>query len=218
MMGRMSLSDADRERQTAFRRRIWDRDAAGYDRQIGMCERRILGAEHRAWAAAQAEGEVLEVAIGTGLNLPLYAENTRITGIDISPEMLAIARARAADLGLDVVLEEGDAHRLALADASFDTVVCTLSLCNIPDTDLALAEMHRVLRPGGRLVLVDHVRSTSRPLLWLQKLIEIGSLRFLGDHMTRRPADQVPAHGFRITHQERFRAGIVERLVAVKDA
>jgi len=214
----MSLSDSDREEQNAFRRRIWDRDAAKYDEQIGFCERRILGEGHREWACAHAEGDVLEVAIGTGLNLPHYRADQRVAGIDISGEMLAIARRRATELGRRVELQEGDAHRLPFGDGSFDTVVCTLSLCNIPDTDRALSEMHRVLRPDGRLVLVDHVASTSTPLRWLQKLIEVGSLRFLGDHMTRRPADQLERHGFRITEQERFRAGIVERLVAAKTA
>ena len=214
----MALSDEAREEQNAFRRRIWDRDADRYDDQIGWCERRILGEGHREWACAHAEGNVLEVAIGTGLNLPFYRDELRVVGIDLSPEMLAIARRRAAEIGRTVDLQEGDAHQLSFGDSTFDTVVCTLSLCNIPDVERSLSEMHRVLRPGGRLVLVDHVRSTSRPVLWLQKLIELGSLRFVGDHMTRRPAEQVERHGFRITEQERFRAGTVERLVAVKTA
>lgn len=212
----MALSDDELASQNAFRRRIWDRDADRYDEGIGWCERRVLGLGHREWAAGRARGEVLEVAIGTGLNLPFYDDAHHVVGIDISPEMLDIARRRAAELGRSVDLQVGDAHRLPFGDAAFDTVVCTLSLCNIPDAERALAEMHRVLRPDGRLVLVDHVRSTVRPVVWLQKAIELVSLRFLGDHMTRRPAEQVEAHGFRITDQERFRWGIVERLVAVK--
>ena len=212
----MSMTGDDRAEQNARNRRVWRKHADGYDAQIGWCERRILGEGHREWACSHAQGDVLEVAIGTGLNLPHYDEHLHLTGIDLSPEMLDVARQRAADLGRQVDLQEGDAHQLSFGDSTFDTVVCTLSLCNIPDTELALSEMHRVLRPGGRLVLVDHVRSSSRPLVWLQKLIEVGSLRFVGDHMTRRPAEQVERHGFHINDQERFRAGTVERLVAVK--
>jgi ubiquinone/menaquinone biosynthesis C-methylase UbiE len=115
-----------------------------------------------------------------------------------------------------VDLQQGDAHHLAFADDSFDAVVCTLSLCNIPDPDQALVEMRRVLRPGGHLVLVDHIRSSRRPIYWLQKLIEVVSVRVDGDYMTRRPAENVERLGFDITERERLRQGIVERLVAVK--
>jgi len=76
--------------------------------------------------------------------------------------MLEIARKRADELGVDADLREGDAQQLPFPDTSFDTVVCTLSLCNIPDNRRAIAEMKRVLRPGGRLLLLDHVRASSK--------------------------------------------------------
>jgi hypothetical protein len=78
--------------------------------------------------------------------------------------------------------------------------------------------MRRVLRPGGRLVLVDHVRSTSRLVYWLQKAIEVASVRIDGDHMTRRPADIVEQLDFDLIERDRSRRGIVERLVALKPA
>lgn len=212
---RGSLSDQDREKQNARRRRAWDKQADQYDKRIGWFERRVLGEDNRAWACRRARGDVLEVAIGTGLNLASYAPDVRLTGIDLSPEMLTIARKRAADLGRDVDLREGDAHNLPFDDESFDSVVCTYSLCNIPDIDRAVAEMHRVLKPGGSLILVDHIRSEAKPVLWIQKLIELISVRVEGDYMTRRPFDQVSAHGFEITERDRFRwGGMVERLAA----
>lgn len=213
-MNRSATTQQDE--QNAFRRRAWDKQAQGYDRKIGWCERRILGADNRLWAAEHAQGEVLEVAVGTGLNLPHYDPQLKVTGVDLSPAMLDIARQRATHLGRHVDLQEGDAHHLPFDDASFDTVVCTFSLCNVPDPRQALQEMRRVLRPGGRLVLVDHVRSTSKPLYWLQKAIEIASVRIDGDHMTRRPAAIVEQLGFDIVDRDRFRRGIVERLVALK--
>ena len=161
---------------------------------------------------------MLEVAVGTGLNVPLYEPELALTGVDLSPAMLALARQRAAEAGRQVDLREGDAHRLPFDDASFDTVVCTFSLCNIPDLRGALTEMRRVLRPGGRLVLVDHVASTTRPIYWLQKAIEPISVRIDGDHLTRRPATIVEDLGFDITERDRLRRGIVERVLAVKPA
>lgn len=208
--------DHDREHENARRRRAWSKQASRYDRQIGWWERKLFGEDHRAWACHRATGDVLEVAVGTGLNLPVYGPDVSLIGIDLSPEMLEIARRRAAEIGRDVDLREGDAHELAFDDASFDSVVCTYSLCNIPDTDRALAEMNRVLRDDGRLLLVDHIRSSSTPLRWLQKAIELVTVRFDGDFMTRRPSEKVERHGFRITESDRFARGIVERLVAVK--
>lgn len=212
----MTLSSTERDRQNARRRRAWDQQADRYDRMIGWWERRLLGQDNRPWAAHRARGDVLEVAVGTGLNLPHYGPELNLTGIDLSSAMLDVARQRAAELGRDVELREGDAHHLPFDVASFDTVVCTLSLCNIPDPDRAVGEMRRVLRPGGRLVLVDHVRSTSRPIYWLQKAIEVASVRIDGDRLTRRPADIVERLGFDIVERDRFRRGIVERLVAIR--
>jgi ubiquinone/menaquinone biosynthesis C-methylase UbiE len=108
-------------------RGLWDRYAPRYDRDIGLFERLQFGGG-REWVCARAEGDVLEVAVGTGLNLPHYPDTVRLTGVDFSPAMLDQARRRAAGLGRDVVLIEADAQALPFPDASFDTVVCTLGL------------------------------------------------------------------------------------------
>ncbi|NUT53982.1 MAG: class I SAM-dependent methyltransferase [Saccharothrix sp.] len=195
----------------------WDRYAPRYDRQIRLLERLQFGGG-REWVCTRARGDVLEVAIGTGLNLPHYPPGVRLTGLDLSPAMLDLARARAAELGLDVTLREGDAQALPFPDAAFDTVVCTLGLCGVPDDRAAVAEMHRVLRPGGRLLLLDHVGSHHRPVLFVQRLLEKVTLRMIGDHQTRRPLPLVEAAGFTVRRGERLKLGTVERLVAVKGA
>jgi ubiquinone/menaquinone biosynthesis C-methylase UbiE len=149
------------EDAAARARRLWDRYASRYDREMAFWERILFG-NGRAWVCSWAEGDALEVAVGTGRNLPFYPAGVRLTGVDLSPAMLAIARQRARAIGRQVDLRETDAQALPFADASFDTVVCTLSLCTIPDDRTAVAEMYRVLRPGGRLLLLDHIRSSSR--------------------------------------------------------
>jgi len=196
-------------------RGYWDKQSGGYDREMGFWERRLFG-QHRGWVTARATGDVLEVAVGTGLNLPSYPDDVRLTGVDFSPGMLAIARHRAGELGRTVDLREGDAHALDFPDASFDTVVCTFGLCAIPDERRAVAEMTRVLRPGGRLLLLDHVASSAPPVRALQWLIERISIPVGGEHFRRRPLNQVRALGLDVVERQRFRLGLVERLAARK--
>lgn len=195
--------------------RYWDRKSATYDQEIGVLDRRVFG-DSRQWACSRATGQVLEVAVGTGLNLPHYPASVTLTGLDLSEQMLGLARTRSAELGLDVTLRQGTAHALPFDDASFDTVVCTLGLCAIPDHSAAVAEMVRVLRPGGRLILVDHVAGSSRLVRGLQWLVERITVPMAGEHFLRRPLHLVQAHDLVVEQQERFKLGVVERLVARK--
>ena len=199
----------------ARQQRVWDKAAPGYDKRIAFFERNWF-AGGREWLGERARGRVLEVAIGTGRNLPHYRPDVTITGIEISPAMLAIARQRAADLGRDADLRDGDAEQLPVADGSFDTVVCAFSLCTIPSPAAALAEMRRALAAGGRLLLVDHIASTWPPVRAAQWLVEQATIRSAGEHFTRRQLPLVQAAGFQVVEAERLKAGTVERIHAVK--
>jgi ubiquinone/menaquinone biosynthesis C-methylase UbiE len=132
--------------------------------------------------------------------------------------MLTAAGKRTSDLGLTVDLREAEAEHLPFRDASFDTVVCTLSLCSVADDRAAIAEMHRVLRPGGQLLLLDHVGTTNRVLLALQRLWEQVTLRTIGDYQTRHPLPLVEQAGLVVTDSRRTKLGTVERVRAVKPA
>lgn len=195
--------------------RYWDRKSATYDAEMGVWDRRLFG-DSREWACGQASGEVLEVAVGTGLNLPRYPAEVTLTGLDLSSGMLELARERARALGREVTLRQGNAHELPFAGASFDTVVCTFGLCAIPDPAAAVGEMSRVLRPGGRLILVDHVAGSSFAVRAAQWLVELASVPLAGEHFRRRPLKLVEALGLPIDRRERFKLGLVERLVARK--
>ena len=197
--------------------RYWDKKSRSYDREMRFFDRVLFG-DSRNWACSQARGDVLEVAVGTGLNLDAYPPETRLTGIDLSDEMLEIARNRARDLGREVVLQQGDAHALSFDDATFDTVVCTFGLCAIPDIDLALDEMSRVLLPGGRLILVDHVASSSRVARGVQRALETVTVPMASEHFLRRPLTKVTQRAFTIERAERFKLGLMERIVARRHA
>jgi len=130
--------------------------------------------------------------------------------------MLAIARARAKELGHPVDLRLGDAQALEFDDESFDTVTCTLGFCTIPDTTTAAREAFRVMRPGGVLLMMEHVRSPAPIVRGGQKLLEPLAVRFEADHLLREPLDYLLDVGFEIDDVKRSKWGIVERLRAHK--
>jgi ubiquinone/menaquinone biosynthesis C-methylase UbiE len=209
----MPAADKSRDRW----RRYWDKESATYDKQMQFFLR-FLGPDSREWVCGQAAGETLEVAIGTGLNLPHYAAEVRLTGVDFSPAMLDLARRRAEQLGRPVDLREADANALPFTPAAFDTVVCTYGLCAIPDDSRAVSEMTRVLRPGGLLLLADHVAGTAWPTRSVQRFFELFTVPLQGEHFLRRPLPLVEAEGLDIEHSERSKLGTMERLAARKSA
>jgi ubiquinone/menaquinone biosynthesis C-methylase UbiE len=190
-------------------RKLYDREAGRYDTAIGTVERLFLGGS-REWVCARAGGEVLEIAAGTGRNLPYYPGDVRITGIELSPEMLEISRRRARELGVEADLRPGDAQALDFPDASFDTVVSTLSLCTIPDDAAAVSEAKRVLRPGGRFLLLEHVESPVAPVRLIQKILNPVTTRLQADHLLREPLRHLAREGFEIEELERSKLGLIE--------
>jgi len=204
-----------RPEETERIRRIYEKEAPKFDRSMGRWDR-VLFAGTREWVCSQASGEVLEIAIGTARNLPFYPADVRLTGVELSPPMLEIARKRAEEHGREVELLLGDAEALEFADETFDTVVCTYSLCTIPDDRAAVREAKRVMRPGGKFVLAEHVRSPLGIVKMFEQLIEPIAVRFGGDHLTREPLDLLRAEGFTVEAVERSKLGIVELVTARK--
>ncbi len=189
-------------------RRIYDRRAATAPSAKGDANLR--------WLCGQAEGDTLEIGIGRGRTLPFYPPDVHLTGIELSDVALEIARRRARELGVVATLRQGDAAAVPYPDAHFDTVVFSFVLCTIPDDRRAVAEAVRVLRPGGRLLLVEHVRSPNLILRTIERLVEPITLRRMGDHLLREPLDHLLAEGLEIEVQERRWLGVVERIAARK--
>jgi ubiquinone/menaquinone biosynthesis C-methylase UbiE len=162
----------------------------------------------------RASGRTLEVAVGTGRNLPLYPGDCQITAVDLSPGMLEIARRRAARAGRPVAFARMDAEALAFPDRSFDTVVSTLSTCTFLHPVAALREMSRVCRPGGRILLLEHGRSDREWLgRWQDRTAERHA-RQLGCHWNRRPDDLVQQAGLSVLAARRRLLGIFQALEA----
>jgi ubiquinone/menaquinone biosynthesis C-methylase UbiE len=207
----------DRRPSALRSRRLYDAHAEEYDRSIAAFERLVFG-EHRRWATARATGAVAEVAVGTGLNLPLYDSSVRsVLGIDQSEPMLEVARRRVREHGLGdrVQLRRGDMQRLELPDASVDTVLATYALCSVPDPLAVVVEARRVLSPGGRLVLVEHGVATAWPVRLLEHAAQSLSVRFAADDLLGDPGPLAREAGLELELLERHgRGGLVHRVVA----
>jgi ubiquinone/menaquinone biosynthesis C-methylase UbiE len=197
-------NDAETERI----RRIYDRRTATAPPGRGDANLR--------WLCGKAEGNTLEIGIGRGRTLPFYPPDVRLTGIELSEVAASAAQRRANELGMNATIHQGDARTLPYPDDHFDTVVFSFALCTIPDDRGAVAEAVRVLCPGGRLLLVEHVRSPNSILRIIERLAEPFTLRRMGDHLLREPLDHVLAEGLELEILERSWFGVVERLAARK--
>ncbi len=145
-----------------------------------------------------ARGRVLEIGVGTGLNLDLYTDVDRVDGIEPDPHMLARARRRLP-ARVPVDLHPAGAEALPFGDATFDTVVATWVFCTIPDAEAAAHEIHRVLRPGGRVVFVEHVRAGHGPTHALQRALDPLWQHLAGGcRLTRDPVDLLEGAGLAV--------------------
>jgi len=157
---------------------------------------------YRERVVAGAAGRVLEIGIGSGVNLPLYSRALReVVGLEPSPRLLSMAERGAERADLPVRLLEGSAESIPLDDASVDTVIMTWTLCSIPDAGRALAEVRRVLRPGGRLLFVEHGEAPDAWIRWWQDRLTPMTKRFVGGcHLGRPIRNLIERGGFRIEH------------------
>jgi ubiquinone/menaquinone biosynthesis C-methylase UbiE len=173
----------------------------------GGCSMRTFG-HMRERVVPRARGVVAELGFGSGLNLPYYdsTEVSHLIGIDPDPAMIGIARKRLADFPMRIELIEADAEELPLANGSVDTAVVTYALCTIPDPAGALREIRRILKPGGRLLFIEHERSPepwrSR---WQDRLNSVWGRIAGGCHLTRNPLQLIEDAGFVIGARESAR-------------
>jgi len=165
---------------------------------INLAMKHPLAGKHRAQLLPRAGGNVLEVGIGSGLNAPYYGAHVRaVWGIDPSERLLRMARRRAAEKRFELVC--GSAEHLPLPDRHFDTVVLTWTLCSIPSPSQALAEIRRVLKPGGQLLFVEHgLAPDERVRRWQRRLTPMWSRLAGGCHLDRAVDALIRGAGFRI--------------------
>lgn len=177
--------------------------AALYDRMNGAMERGWMG-ERRTRLLSGARGMVLEIGGGTGANLPHYRAAERVTASEPDPFMRKKLRPKLARARVPVELSEAGAQALPFPDESFDTVVSTLVLCTVPDQRVALAEIRWVLRPGGRLLFIEHVRGEGSAARWQDRIEPLWSRLLAGCHPNRDTVASIREAGFEIESLESF--------------
>jgi ubiquinone/menaquinone biosynthesis C-methylase UbiE len=197
-------------------RGFYDRIAPAYDAWLGHYDRWMGLRKIRRGLLSEAFGMTLELGVGTGVNLPLYPTDVELTAVDISPRMVRLARAAAARLGLNISVTVADAQQLPYSDETYDTVVATLFFSAVPSPRVAMAEAMRVLRPGGRMLVLDHVASDVTPVRLLQRALDSVLTRLAQWHTTRTLSESALATGLVIERSRRTHLGMLEELVGQK--
>src|SRR5579859_409657 len=183
-------------RATARTRARYDRNAPlFYDLMTRGSERRLASARATMWRAVRGP-RVLEVGVGTGINMPYYPPGMQLTAIDLSPRMLERARLRAQKLDVVVDLREADAQALPFPGGSFETVVATCVFCSVPDPVLGLRELRRILVLGGQLLLMEHVLSERPIVRQLMQGLNPMVVRMMGANINRETIANVQIAGF----------------------
>jgi ubiquinone/menaquinone biosynthesis C-methylase UbiE len=191
----------------------WDRLAKHYGLVEFLSEWYLKPFRKALWA--RAEGRILEAGAGTGLNIGFYPAEARVTATDLSGAMLRRARERAREQNIDVTFEEADLCSLPFADQAFDTAVATFVFCSMPDPVTCLREMGRVTRPGGQILLLDHVRIESPLIGPLMDRFNSATVRLAGEHINHRMDEFVREAGFEILEKRRLGLmGIIQFIVA----
>jgi phosphatidylethanolamine/phosphatidyl-N-methylethanolamine N-methyltransferase len=188
--------------------------ARSYDRFMSSLERMGL----RGWRQQllrHVEPPVLEVGIGTGASLRWYNGHSPLIAIDREGEMARAALERALALGSPTAIVQMDAQYLAFSDATFANAVTNLVFCSVADPVRGLCQIRRVLRPGGRLYMLEHVRPDHPVLGPLADLLNVPWHTFTQEcHLNRRTADNVMAAGFRLESVEKRLGGVINLIVA----
>lgn len=185
------------DKETLLTRKRYNRTAQFYDIMD-----RMIKPDLRKKILSEAEGKVLEVGVGTGKNLEYYPPDCEIIGIDLSPGMLEKAKVKAQNLQLELSLQEMDAQELQFPDHSFDTVVATCVFCSVPDPIKGLKEIKRVCKPGGKILLLEHVRSENPILGEIMDILDPITVRLIGPHINRRTVENIETAGLKIKHIE----------------
>jgi ubiquinone/menaquinone biosynthesis C-methylase UbiE len=192
----------------------WDRASRTYDFFAGVDDKR-LGSEKQK-LLAKTRGKTLHVAAGTGNDFKFFPPRMDIVSIDISPKMLEQAKIKAAAYQGSIELREADVHNLDYPEGTFDTVATIFTFCSVPKPIAGLRELYRVLKPGGQILMLEHVRSTAIGPLGIMMDLMTPLTRKLGPELNRDTVGNVQKAGFQLRRVENIYLDVVKTIEAVK--
>ncbi len=194
----------------------YDRVSDNYDRMEELIEK-LFFRKYRHLAVSLARGKVLEVGIGTGKNLPHYNSEINLVGIDFSTGMLSKANDRKEKLGMhNVELKKMDIENLAFDSNTFDTVISTFVFCTVPNPTKGLSELHRVLKPDGKAIFLEHMLSKNPLINLFLYFMNIFSTSFLGTSMVRKTQENIEKTGFSLIHVRYLFLDVIRLIIARK--
>lgn len=199
---------------TATTQARYQRMAPVYDAMEVLAEQAYRAWRKQLWSLVEGT-TLLEVGVGTGKNLPYYPAGRDVTAFDLTPGMLAKAKAQATEQGIDVALLLGDAQAMPFQDGAFDAGVATFVFCSVPDPQLGLRELKRVVKPGGCLYLLEHMRHHNAMVGALMDLANPLAVRATGVNINRRTVANVRASGWELQQVKNMSLdGIFKLMVA----
>lgn len=197
-------------------KRRYDRLAPFFDALEGFLESLFFAQWRKIlWNKVQGD-DILEVGVGTGKNFPYYPQNGRITALDFSEKMLGIAKKKQERKSIIVELELMDVQALCYADNSFDTVIATFVFCSVPQPIKGLQELYRVCKPGGQVLLLEHVLSSRPMMARMMKLINPLISAIFGANINRRTVKNIQACGFNKVLIDPASSDMIKLIQAIK--
>lgn len=207
----------ENNRLSEVTRKRYNRIAPVYNLMEWFVERAVFKPWRKLLWSRIEDGSVLEIGVGTGKNIPFYPSGTNMTAVDLSDGMMSYAKRQAEDLSKPVNFHQMDVQALTFSDNSFDTAMATFVFCSVPQPVVGLKELGRVVKPGGDIWLLEHVRINKPVIGFLMDILNPMIVRIMGANINRQTVQNVEAAGLKVLEVQNLKGDLVRLIHASPD-